>query len=144
MSRWRKRIFASAEVGAPDPRHELGRRGEDAAAKHLRQRGWKVLYRNFRAPEGGEVDLVCRDGNTLVFAEVKTRARSSEISRPADNVTDEKERLVARGALAWLRLLGDPDIEFRFDIIEVILPPDQVAEITVNEAAFTLPKGWRY
>jgi putative endonuclease len=144
LSRWRKRIFASAEVGALDPRHELGRRGEDAAARHLRKLGWKVLYRNFRAPEGGEVDLVCRDGDTLVFAEVKTRARTSEISRPADNVTDEKERLVARGALAWLRLLGDPDIEFRFDIIEVILPPDQAAEITVNEAAFTLPKGWRY
>ena len=90
------------------------------------------------------MDLVCRDGDTLVFAEVKTRARPSELSRPADNVTPEKERLVARGALAWLRLLGDPDIEFRFDIVEVILAPDQPAEITVNEAAFTLPKGWRY
>ena len=142
MNRWRNRGFASTE--APDPRHELGRRGEDAAARHLRQRGWKVLHRNFRAPEGGEVDLVCRDGDTLVFAEVKTRARSSELSRPADNVTPEKERLVARGALAWLRLLGDPDIEFRFDIIEVILPPEQPADITVNEAAFSLPKGWRY
>ena len=142
MNRWRNRGFTS--TGTPDPRHELGRRGEEAAARHLRQRGWKVLHRNFRAREGGEVDRVCRDGDTLVFAEVKTRARPSELSRPADNVTPEKERLVARGALAWLRLLGDPDIEFRFDIVEVILAPDQPAEITVNEAAFTLPKGWRY
>lgn len=90
------------------------------------------------------MDLVCRDGNTLVFAEVKTRAEVSEISRPADAVTPEKERLVARGALAWLHLLGDPEIEFRFDIIEVILPPDGEADVTVNEAAFGLPKGWRY
>ncbi len=142
MSRWRKRIFASAEAG--DPRHELGRRGEQAAAKHLRRRGWKVLYRNFRAPDGGEVDLICRDGVALVFAEVKTRSRASELSRPADNVTPEKERLIARGALAWLRMLGDPDIEFRFDIVEVILRDDDVAEITVNEAAFSLPKNWRY
>lgn len=90
------------------------------------------------------MDLVCRDGNTLVFAEVKTRAEASQISRPADNVTPEKERLIARGALAWLHLLGDPEIEFRFDIIEVILPPDEPPDITVNEAAFSLPKGWRY
>jgi putative endonuclease len=142
LSRWRRRIFGSAE--AADPRHALGRRGEAAAAKQLRQRGWKVLYRNFRAPEGGEVDLICRDGDTLVFAEVKTRSRASELSRPADNVTPEKERLIARGALTWLRMLGDPDIEFRFDIVEVILADDTVAEITVIEAAFNLPKGWRY
>jgi putative endonuclease len=142
LSRWRKRIFASAE--AIDPRHALGQRGEAVAAKHLRQRGWKVLYRNFRAPDGGEVDLICRDGDTLVFAEVKTRSRASELSRPADNVTPEKERLIARGALAWLRMLGDPDIEFRFDIVEVILADDNAADITVNEAAFNLPKGWRY
>lgn len=142
MSRWRKRIFASADES--DPRHALGRRGEVAAAKHLRRLGWKILYRNFRAPDGGEVDLICRDGNTLVFAEVKTRSRASELSRPADNVTPEKERLIARGALTWLRMLGDPEIEFRFDIVEVILSVDEVAEITVNEAAFSLPKNWRY
>ena len=90
------------------------------------------------------MDLVCRDGETLVFAEVKTRACASELSRPADNVTVEKERLVARGALGWLHLLGNPDIEFRFDIIEVILAPDGEPEIVVNEAAFSLPRGWRY
>jgi putative endonuclease len=142
LSRWRRRIFASADEG--DPRHALGRRGEEAAAKRVRRLGWKVLYRNFRAPDGGEVDLICRDGQTLVFAEVKTRSRVSELSRPADNVTPEKERLIARGALAWLRMLGDPDIEFRFDIVEVILGDDDAAEVTVNEAAFSLPKGWRY
>jgi putative endonuclease len=142
LNRWRKRIFASAEEG--DPRHALGRRGERAAAKYLRRQGWKVLYRNFRAPDGGEVDLICRDGLTLVFAEVKTRSRASELSRPADNVTPEKEQLIARGALAWLRMLGDPEIEFRFDIVEVILGEDDVTEITVNEAAFSLPKNWRY
>ena len=87
---------------------------------------------------------MCRDGETLVFAEVKTRARSSELGRPADAVTIDKERLIARGALAWLHLLGNPDIEFRFDIVEVILPLEGDPEIVVNEAAFTLPKGWRY
>jgi putative endonuclease len=142
LSRWRKQFFASADPS--DPRHALGRRGEAVAAKHLRHLGWKVLYRNFRAPDGGEVDLICRDRNTLVFAEVKTRSRASEISRPADNVTPEKERLVARGALAWLKMLGDPEIEFRFDIVEVILGDDDAAAVTVNEAAFSLPKNWRY
>ncbi|MCE9543121.1 MAG: YraN family protein, partial [Verrucomicrobia bacterium] len=51
----------------------LGRWGEDEASRHLKRLGWKILRRNFRAPGGGEVDLVCRDHETLVFAEVKTR-----------------------------------------------------------------------
>ncbi len=90
------------------------------------------------------MDLVCRDSQTLVFAEVKTRSRRSGWGRPSDAVTREKEKLVARGALAWLRLLGHPDIAFRFDIIEVLLPPGEDPEVNVLRAAFTLPRGWKY
>lgn len=142
LHRWRSFLFASSEPS--DPRHALGRRGEEVAAKHVRRLGWKVLYRNFRARGGGEVDLVCRDGNVLVFAEVKTRSQRSEATRPADAVTRDKERLIARGALAWLRLLGRPEIVFRFDIIEVYLEPEKPVECRVLKAAFVLPKGWRY
>ncbi len=110
----------------------------------MRRRGWKILYRNYRAPGGGEVDLVCRDGKTLVFAEVKTRSARSEWSRPADSVTREKERLIARGGLSWLRLLGHPDIVFRFDIVEVFLEPGAPVKCNVLQAAFGLPRGWRY
>ncbi|MFZ4388075.1 MAG: YraN family protein, partial [Chthoniobacterales bacterium] len=119
----------------------LGRWGEDEASRHLKRLGWKILRRNFRAPGGGEVDLVCRDHETLVFAEVKTR-RSEELGRPIDAVDQKKQRLIRRGAMHWLRLLEMPDLTFRFDVIEV-LATDPV-EIRVVESAFTLPDPLRY
>jgi putative endonuclease len=119
----------------------LGKWGEEAAARHLNRLGWKILRRNFRAPGGGEVDLVCRDRDTLVFAEVKAR-RNEEMGRPLDAVDQKKQQLIRRGAMHWLRLLEMPDITFRFDVIEV-LATDPV-EIRVIESAFTLPEPFRY
>ena len=119
----------------------LGWWGEREAARHLRGLGWRILRRNFRAPGGGEVDLVCRHGKTLIFAEVKTR-RSEDLGRPLDAVHRKKQALIRRGALYWLRLLEMPDITFRFDVIEV-LATDPV-EIRVIESAFTLPDPLRY
>ncbi|MCE9541970.1 MAG: YraN family protein, partial [Verrucomicrobia bacterium] len=113
----------------------------DEASRHLKRLGWKILRRNFRAPGGGEVDLVCRDHETLVFAEVKTR-RSKELGRPIDAVDQKKQRLIRRGAMHWLRLLEMPDLTFRFDVIEV-MATDPV-EIRVVESAFTLPDPLRY
>ncbi|MBU6181721.1 MAG: YraN family protein [Verrucomicrobia bacterium] len=116
----------------------LGRRGEEVAARHLGRNGHKILRRNFRAPHGGEVDIVCRDRrhNELVFVEVKTRS-SEEFGRPSEAVDQKKRRLVIRGAMKWLRMLEMPDIVFRFDIVEVLAgPPGEVRHI---ENAFHLP-----
>jgi putative endonuclease len=120
--------------------HALGRRGEKLAARYLRQRGYKVLYRNFRAPRGGEVDLVCRHGNELVFVEVKTRS-GTEFGRPLEAVGSEKQRLIARGAIAWLRMLDDRSIVYRFDVVEVVVGEVEI-EITLVQDAFTLPEPW--
>ena len=75
----------AADVEEGQWRQEVGKLGERLAASFLKKEGMKVLYRNFRAPKGGEVDLVCRDGDTLVFAEVKTRT-SLRYGRPAEAV----------------------------------------------------------
>src|SRR3954471_6937747 len=114
FSRFAKWSFRSREIHELTP-HELGWRGEIVAARHLRRHGCKVLYRNFRAPHGGEVDLVCRDRKrkTLVFVEVKTR-RSLDLGHPSEAVNAAKQKLISRGALAWLRMLGNPDIYYRF------------------------------
>ena len=103
-----------------------------------------MLYRNFRHRRGGEVDIVCRDLRTdeLVFVEVKTR-RTREHGDPAQAVDAEKRALIARGAIAWLRLLDWPDIRFRFDIVEVIVPGQGTPEINVIESAFPLPEPYR-
>ena len=77
--RWRKRFSRSVEL----PEHlRLGARGEKLARHFLRRNGYKILYRNFRGRRGGEVDIVCRDADTLAFVEVKTRT-GEEFGRPA-------------------------------------------------------------
>lgn len=121
----------------------IGRLGETLACKYLRRQGMKVLHRNFRAPKGGEVDIVCRDGDVLVFAEVKTRT-TLDYGRPASAVNRGKRRLIARGALGWLRLLDFPDVNFRFDIVEVVLVEGEMPDINLIRNAFQLPEPYRY
>ncbi len=121
----------------------LGRWGEDQAARYLRSKGYRILRRNFRAPRGGEVDIVARHKPKamLVFIEVKTRS-SEHFGRPSEAVDLKKQRLITRGAMAWLRLLDFPDIPFRFDIVEVV--GNSSPSITVIEDAFSLPEGSIY
>lgn len=121
----------------------IGRLGEDLAVKFLRRQGMKVLYRNYRAPKGGEVDIVCREGDVLVFIEVKTRT-SLDFGRPASAVKKDKQRLINRGAMAWLGLLNYPDINFRFDIVEVIAEDGELPDINLIRNAFQLPAPYRY
>ncbi len=103
-----------------------------------------MLYRNFRRKDGGEVDIVCRDKRSgeLVFVEVKAR-RTRDYGAPSHAVDAEKRNLIARGAIAWLRLLDFPDIRYRFDIVEVIADGKEKPEITIIENAFTLPEPYR-
>lgn len=120
-----------------DPK-ELGQWGEQVAARHLQQNQYRILYRNYRARHGGEVDLVARHKPTanLCFIEVKTRS-SEDYGRPSDAVDWKKQRLIVRGALDWLRLLDHPEVIFRFDIVEVVATTPPKVEIIEN--AFELP-----
>jgi putative endonuclease len=144
FSRFSSRCFRSAPETGENPNRRLGRRGEELAARYLRRHGHKVLYRNFRAKHGGEVDIVCRDKscNTLVFIEVKTR-RSTQFGAPAEAVTRDKQHLIARGALAWLGMLDHPDeVLYRFDIVEVLFE-GEVPRINHIKDAFPLPEPFR-
>ncbi|BCX49992.1 UPF0102 domain-containing protein [Haloferula helveola] len=115
---------------------EVGVLGERIARQWLRANGAKILYRNFRAPQGGEVDIVARSGSLLLFVEVKTRT-SSGFGRPLDAVNLEKQKLIRRGANEWLRLLGSREIPWRFDVIEVILTEGQAPGVHRVENAFS-------
>ncbi len=138
LSRWRNRFLPSR------PGHlRLGARGEKLAARHLRRHGFKILYRNFRGRQGGEIDLVCRDRDTLVFVEVKTRTRE-DFGRPLEAVNAAKQRRISLGALAWLRLLGNPDIFFRFDIVEVTIAEGREPRIELVRNAFQLSEPYIY
>ena len=101
-------------------RNQIGEFGERVACDWLRSRGEKVIYRNYRAPQGGEVDIVARRGKLLLFIEVKTR-RAGGVGRPLDAVNQVKQELIERGANSWLKLLKTRSIPWRFDVIEVIV-----------------------
>lgn len=116
-------------------RIEIGEVGELIACAELKARGRKVLYRNYRGPKGGELDIVSRDGDTLAFVEVKTRT-SKEFGRPLDAVNASKQELIERGANSWLHLLGRRDMPWRFDVVEVILIEGKLPEINVITDAF--------
>ncbi len=138
LSQWRSRFSPSGSAHL-----RLGTRGEKLAARYLRRQGYKILYRNFRGRRGGEIDLVCRDRDTLVFVEVKTRTRE-DFGRPLEAVNPRKQRRISLGALAWLRLLGNPDILFRFDIVEVVLATGLTPRVELVRDAFQLSEPYIY
>ena len=125
----------SKRGGDPLSRIEIGDLGERVACASLRAGGCKILYRNYRGPKGGEVDIVLRDRQTLVFVEVKTRTQKG-FGRPLDAVNLSKQELIERGANSWLHLLGKRDMPWRFDVAEVILMEGAVPEVTVVQNAF--------
>ena len=114
---------------------EIGDLGELIAYCYLKSTGCKVLYRNYRGPKGGEVDIAAREQDTLIFVEVKTRT-SKGFGRPLDAVDADKQELIERGANSWLQLLGSRDVLWRFDVIEVILTEGVVPEVVWVKNAF--------
>ncbi len=125
------------------PEHlRRGELGERAAKKFLQKAGLKFLVANFRA-EHGEIDLIFRDGGCLVFIEVKARS-SEEWSRPADAVDARKKKRLSQTALAYLRQLKNPQVKFRFDIVEVLLRDGEVSEVRHLPNAFALSSPYRY
>src|SRR5258706_13639778 len=130
-------------VGEEKPDHlRRGELGERAAEKHLRRLGLKFLTRTFRS-ERGEIDLIFRDDYCLVFAEVKTRS-SEDWTRPAAAVDKRKRRLLSQTALDYLKLLKNPEVKIRFDIVEVLLRDGEVHEIRHLPNTFIMSKPYRY
>ncbi len=125
------------------PEHLLtGKRGEDAARRFLKKQGLRFVFANFKANRG-EIDLVFRDQLSLVFVEVKTRS-SETWTRPADAVDAQKKRLLSEAALQYLRMLDQPLISFRFDIVEVLIRDGHIDEIRHLPNAFPLSPPLRY
>jgi putative endonuclease len=138
-NRWRNRFSPSKK----SPEHIRGALGETLACRFLRKEGYKVLYRNFRGDRGGEIDIVCRDDETLVFVEVKTRG-GEYFGRPFQAIRPDQQRRISRGALAWLRLLDNPEIPFRFDVVEVVIPDQSKPQIELIKNAFQLSAPYMY
>ena len=103
-----------------DPRHSLGRVGEQLAAQHFERLGYRVVARNYRT-RFGELDLVVTDGYVIVFCEVKTRRAGS--GEPWDTLGEAKRRQVRSMGATWLAEVHDRPrtSELRFDAIGVLI-----------------------
>ena len=121
---------------SPDQRSHLGRLGERAAEEHLRRLGFAVVERNYRT-RAGELDLVCFDGITIVFCEVKARRAGS--GAPWEALGPAKRRQVRLMAATWLaqRSSRPRAAELRFDAIGVVFDGrDRLVSLDHLEGAF--------
>jgi putative endonuclease len=121
-----------------DPRQAAGRDAEERAATALERAGLRVVARNVRL-RGGEIDLVCLDGDVWVFVEVKAR-RAGWDGSPAAAVSWTKQRRLARLAGLYLKWRGLRDVRCRFDVVEVVLGAD-VPVLRHLRSAFDAPAG---
>ena len=116
-----------------DPRRQLGDHGEDLAAAALKQQGYKILERNYVTPLG-EIDLIARQGKTVVVVEVKTR-RGSRFGAPQEAVNPGKQGRLRRLADYYLKQKGLAGTPVRFDVVAVTMA-DNVPQVEIIQNAF--------
>jgi putative endonuclease len=115
-------------------RKALGALGEKRAAEFLKKKGHRVLETNFRCREG-EIDIITRDKDYLVFVEVRTRS-SAEFGTPEESVTRAKKEKLVAVALAYLQTHRNLPESWRFDVVAVeVGPQGQTTRIEVIENA---------
>lgn len=104
-------------------KRRLGFRGESLAVKHLKNKGYKILQRNFRC-KSGEIDIIASDGEVIAFVEVKTRTGDA-FGTPAEAVDARRKQRYRNAANYFMYVTGRDINEFivRFDIVEVIISP---------------------
>ena len=105
---------------AVDGRRALGRYGEDLAARYLTEQGWQVVDRNWRCAHG-EIDLIARDGDCLVFCEVKTRT-TERFGGAVEAVDRRKAARLRRLVAAWLQCHDERAVRIRIDVIGILRP----------------------
>ena len=115
-------------------RRAVGAYGERLAERYLQAQGLVVIARNWRCREG-EVDLILRDGDAVVFCEVKTR-RSTTFGTPAEAIVWRKVQRLRGLAARWLAETREHPREVRFDVVEVMPQPRGASRIEHTRAAF--------
>jgi len=116
-------------------RLELGHLGEELAFKEVRRLGYKEIERNYRCPLG-EVDLIARDGDTLVFLEIKTR-KGRPLGYAKEAVNERKKRQISKVALTYMKNKKCFGVKARFDVVAVSLGQGK-PELEVIKNAFEL------
>jgi putative endonuclease len=116
-------------------RQRFGQKAEDLAVRHLKRQGYKIVARNYRT-KAGEIDIIAREGRTLVFIEVKGR-QSLRYGSAKAAVTARKQHQVAKVALWYLKATDQMGVKARFDVVAVTRT-DRTAAIEIVRNAFQL------
>lgn len=124
----------------PDRRKEFGNAGEETAAAYLERQGLAVIGVQQRT-RFGELDLVCLQGDEVVFVEVKTR-QSNAFGYPEESVTAEKAGKLARSGEAWLQAKHWEDRPWRIDVVAVEVQADGSAKVTHFPAIDMPERNW--
>jgi len=117
----------------------VGKRGEELAVRYLEDAGYRIIERNYRCLLG-EIDVVARDGESLVFVEVKSR-RGEGFGDPQEAVGPRKQKKISRIAQYYLKEKRLRDVRARFDVVAVRIMPGG-SRIKVIQNAFELAYGW--
>ena len=116
-------------------RMRTGKKGEDIACSYLKSRGYRIVERNYKCPLG-EIDIVARDRDAIVFVEVKSR-KSEEFGDPQLAVGQEKQKKVSRISLTYLKDKNLYPCNARFDVVAIKMLPDG-STIELIQNAFEL------
>ena len=119
---------------------QTGKLGEDAAKRHLENRGYRIIQANYRDKQG-EADIIAYDGDVLVFVEVKTR-KSTKCGTPGEAVNRAKQRRLTRIALSYIARHKVPSRQVRFDVVEVIIKDGEVKQVRLIKDAFGAVPGY--
>ena len=129
--------------GNDEPGPDSGRWGEEQAEALLARGGLRILGRRVRVGRRGEIDLLARDGEELVFIEVKTRA-SEALGAPISAVDRRKRHFLSRAAVRYVKTLRARHVRFRFDVVEVVGSPEAgVRRMRHVRNAFPLDECYR-
>ncbi len=117
-----------------DTRKKLGSRGEKIAAKFLRKQGYQIIEKNYRS-RLGEIDIVAKEDESIVFVEVKTR-RSTDFGLPEEALSYDKRRRLSKLALGYLAHRRIKDTNCRFDMVSILMDTKKVKHIKLIKNAF--------
>ena len=128
--------FLRKSKPAPHSSRDKGSVGEGMAVKYLKKKKYIILAQNYRKPFG-EIDIICRDGNTLVFVEVKT-AKQKKFGAPQDWVGRKKQLQIAKVASSYLIEGEFREEDCRFDVIGISINEKGIPDIVHLRDAFRL------
>ncbi len=119
----------------------IGNKGESIAEEYLKQKGYKIIQRNYRC-RFGEIDIIAKDGNTVVFTEVRTK-QNNNFGSPQESITPAKIEKISKASLSFIQEKKMAGFSYRFDLIAITFSQGR-QNIEHIENAFMPSNGYMF